>query len=185
MPGFFFRVLLRRASLSGIRACVPHKNPERRRAYGREWIKRNPEKARAGMRRWRAAHPEDHRAQARAYYRRHRERELAQSAEYHRSHREIRKASDNRRRMWKLGGGPSFTATEWLQLVAQYGGRCAYRGEVGPLQADHRTPLSRGGTNSIDNILPACGRCNAEKASMTEKEFRARLADEQRREFEP
>lgn len=39
-------------------------------------------------------------------------------------------------------------------------------------------PLARGGSNSIDNILPACGRCNRRKHLMTEEEFRARLAAE-------
>jgi 5-methylcytosine-specific restriction endonuclease McrA len=37
-------------------------------------------------------------------------------------------------------------------------------------------PLARGGTNFIDNILPACRGCNARKHTMTEEEFRARLA---------
>ena len=43
---------------------------------------------------------------------------------------------------------------------------------------DHRTPLERGGTNEIANILPACVRCNLRKHLMTEDEFRARLAAE-------
>jgi 5-methylcytosine-specific restriction endonuclease McrA len=49
---------------------------------------------------------------------------------------------------------------------------------MGPLQVDHRTPLARGGANMIDNILPACSRCNLKKRLMTEAEFRARLASE-------
>lgn len=46
------------------------------------------------------------------------------------------------------------------------------------LQVDHRIPLALGGTNTIENILPACPRCNARKHLMTEAEFRARLAQE-------
>ena len=162
-------------------ASVPYKDPERQRRYGREWMKRNPEKAREAMRRWRAAHPEAHRADKRAYYKRHRERLLLQSGEYHRRRPEVRKASDSRRRIAKLLGGPSYTAAEWLALVARYGGRCAYCGAIGPLQADHRIPVARGGTNDIGNILPACRSCNARKHLMTEAEFRARLAQEKRR----
>lgn len=37
---------------------------------------------------------------------------------------------------------------------------------------DHLTPISRGGRNTIDNIVPACLKCNQRKAAMTEKEFR-------------
>jgi hypothetical protein len=38
--------------------------------------------------------------------------------------------------------------------------------------------LARGGTNYIENILPACRRCNTRKRLLTEEEFRARLAAE-------
>jgi 5-methylcytosine-specific restriction endonuclease McrA len=141
-------------------------------------MKRNAEKAREAMRRWRAAHPDKHSAEKRAYYRRHRDRVLARSREYHRAHPEIRKASDNRRRIQKQLGGPSFSAAEWLALVERYGGRCAYCGGIGPLQADHRVPLALGGSNAIANILPACPSCNARKHLLTEDEFRARLASE-------
>ena len=144
-------------------------------------MKRNPEKAREAMRRWRASHPEAHSAERRAFYARHRDDLLATSAEYHRTHREVRKASDGRRRITKLRGGPSFTAEEWLALVAAHQGRCAYCGSLAPLQADHRVPLARGGSNAIANILPACGSCNARKHILSEDEFRARL-DQERRE---
>jgi 5-methylcytosine-specific restriction endonuclease McrA len=83
-----------------------------------------------------------------------------------------------RRRARALGAGPSFTAAEWTALVGAYGNRCAYDGAPGPLHADHRLPLARGGTNEIQNILPACARCNLRKHLMTEEEFRARLAAE-------
>jgi 5-methylcytosine-specific restriction endonuclease McrA len=138
-------------------------------------MKRNPEKARAAMRRWRKAHPEKHNADSRAYYARHRDEALVQSAAYHRAHPEIRKASDSRRRLWKIGTGASYTAAEWLALVGSYGGRCGYCHQPLPLHADHRVPLSRGGSNTIDNIIPACARCNTRKGQSTEAEFRARL----------
>jgi len=52
------------------------------------------------------------------------------------------------------------------------------------LHADHRTPLARGGSNAIDNILPACAPCNLRKSRMTEPEFRARLAAEKQRKID-
>ena len=45
----------------------------------------------------------------------------------------------------------------------------------------HRIPLARGGSNSIENIIPACSSCNRRKHMLTELEFRARLAAEKRR----
>lgn len=37
---------------------------------------------------------------------------------------------------------------------------------------DHATPLSRGGSDSIDNVVAACWDCNKAKRQMTEAEFR-------------
>ncbi len=159
---------------------MPYRDPERRRRYGREWIRRNAEKAREAMRRWRAAHPEEHGADNRSYYARHRDERLAQSASYHHEHPEVGRARGQNRRAREASAEGSFSPAEWLALVQRYDGRCAYCGDLGPLEADHRSPLSRGGSNRIDNILPACRSCNARKHRMTEEEFRARLAREQR-----
>lgn len=153
---------------------MPYSDPEKRRAYGREWMRRNAEKAREAMRRWRQRHPDDHAAQVRAYYARDPRlwnARLAAGA----NRPSVRKAAQHRRRSREKDAASSFTAAQWRALVAVYEGRCAYCGGGGPLQADHRIPLCRGGTNTIDNILPACGRCNRRKHAMTESEFRARL----------
>jgi len=88
----------------------------------------------------------------------------------------VRRAKDQGYRARKRAALGSFTGGEWLALVERYGGVCAYCGEVAGLQADHRIPLSRGGDNTIANIIPACGRCNRRKADRTEAEFRALLA---------
>ena len=158
---------------------VAYKDPERQRAYAREWLKRNPQKARDAVRRWNKSHPEQRRAAKRLYYARHREQHKAIMAAYHKAHPEVLRAKGNAYRARARAAEGQFTSAEWLALVTRYDGKCAYRGEAGPLQVDHRTPLSRGGANSIDNILPACRKCNTEKGQLTEAEFRARLAAEQ------
>ncbi len=157
---------------------MAYKDPERGRAYGREWMKRNPDKAREAMRRWRAAHPGQRNADRRSYYARHREQMLAQSAQYHREHREVGRARWQNYRARKRAADGSFTPSEWLTLVETDQGRCAYCGSTSVLEADHRIPLARGGTHLIANILPACRSCNARKHHMTEEEFCARLVSE-------
>lgn len=157
---------------------VPYKDVEKRRAYGRDWIKQNPEKARDAMRRWRRAHPDEHAAEGRLFYSRHLEEKRAYGRTYTRTHRQIRSAAANRYRARKLAADGSYTAHEWLELVASYQGRCAYCGSAGPLHADHRVPLKRGGANDISNIVPACPACNSRKGVLTEVQFRARLAAE-------
>ena len=157
---------------------MPYKNPEDQRRYAREWLKRYPEKAREAVRRWRIAHPKEHSAKNRLYYARHREERLAHTALYHRQHPEVVLAKWQNYRARKLAANGSFTSVEWLALVGLFQGCCAYCGEAGPLEADHRIPLARGGSNAIANILPACRRCNARKHVLTEEEFRTRLAAE-------
>ena len=157
---------------------MAYKDPERQRAYGREWMKRNPEKARAAMRRWRSAHPAENNAHKREWYARHRDEIRLKHVAYRIGHPEVRRASWQNYRARKKSAGGTFSGMEWLALVERYGGRCGYCGAAGVLHADHRIPLSRGGMNSIDNIIPACNRCNARKAKLTEAEFRARLAEE-------
>ena len=156
---------------------MPYADPEKRRAYGRNWIKRNPEKARAAMRRWRARHPQVHAARTRARYARDPKR-FQERTDASPNRPAVRRAMHHRRRARILGAGPHFTAAEWTALVEAHGNRCAYDGRSGPFHADHRLPLDRGGTNEIANILPACAPCNLRKHTMTEEEFRAFLAAE-------
>jgi 5-methylcytosine-specific restriction endonuclease McrA len=161
---------------------MAYKDPERQRAYAREWMKRNAEKAREAMRRWRQRNPDLRRERNRRYKRaaqlRDPDKINAQKAAYHAAHPEYKRAKDHAYRARLRAAPGSFTGRQWRELVEQWGNRCAYRGESGALEPDHRVPLARGGTNFIDNILPACRTCNARKHTMTEEEFRALLAAE-------
>jgi 5-methylcytosine-specific restriction endonuclease McrA len=141
-------------------------------------MKRNAEKAREAMRRWRERHPQEHRAENAAYYERHAERLNQRIAEYHRANPAVVRAKSQKHRALRLAAEGAFTADDWQRLVRAHEGRCAYCRELAPLEPDHRVALSRGGSNAIENILPACRRCNARKHQMSEAEFRARLAAE-------
>jgi len=149
---------------------MPYRDIESRRAYGRRWMRRNAEKAREAMRRWRKRHGDVDRQRKRDHYSANRERGRERSAAYARSHPEVGVAKRHRRRM-REGRGGGFSASAWVALRESYGYRCAYCGASTTLHADHRTPLSRGGSNSIDNILPACAPCNLSKHDRTESEY--------------
>jgi 5-methylcytosine-specific restriction endonuclease McrA len=163
---------------------VPYSDPEKRRAYQREYIQRtwlrHLEHSKEAMRRWRAKNPAARLARDRAYKERHKEQVNAGFKRYRLKHPDLRLEISRRRRAREAGAAGNFTNREWLELLARHNRRCAYCGVEAQLQADHRVPLSRGGTHDIENILPACGPCNRRKAALSESEFRERLADDSR-----
>lgn len=69
----------------------------------------------------------------------------------------------------RLGVVGKFSLKEWRALRERYNNCCAVCGEAQPLGPDHVIPLSRGGTNTIDNIQPLCLSCNTKKGSKTDR----------------
>lgn len=73
---------------------------------------------------------------------------------------------NNQRRVKRLGNGGSHTLGEWETLKAQYNFTCPNCHRKEPevkLTRDHIIPLSKGGSDNIENIQPLCGRCNCSK----------------------
>jgi len=52
---------------------------------------------------------------------------------------------------------------EIADRLALFGHRCAYCGTAGKMELDHLNPVSRGGDNDPENIVPACKSCNSSK----------------------
>lgn len=61
------------------------------------------------------------------------------------------------------GADGNFTLAEWENLLAQYNWTCPCCGKEEDLTVDHIIPISKGGSNNIENIQPLCGRCNRVK----------------------
>jgi len=75
--------------------------------------------------------------------------------------------------MYKLGRMPSKEDF----VIEKYGRKCYYCGK--PLNKevfsfDHKIPVSKGGNNSVFNLVPACKRCNHLKGNKTHTQFRER-----------
>ena len=58
-------------------------------------------------------------------------------------------------------------------LLEKWGRKCAYCGAKDlPLEIEHITPKTRGGSNRITNLSLACHDCNQKKGTQTAAEFR-------------
>jgi 5-methylcytosine-specific restriction endonuclease McrA len=62
-----------------------------------------------------------------------------------------------------VAGQGKIKHSEWLLLLAAFDGNCAYCMQSGEITIDHITPLSKGGKNDRNNILPCCRTCNSKK----------------------
>ncbi len=60
---------------------------------------------------------------------------------------------------------------------SKFNGCCAYCGaQLGDRwHVDHKNPISRGGEDTTENLMPACGPCNNAKFSFTIEEFRKEM----------
>ena len=82
------------------------------------------------------------------------------------TNKEYRKVLQQNREAKKKGNGGSHTLGEWETLKAQYNWTCLMCGKQEPeikLTEDHIIPISRGGSNNIENIQPLCTSCNSRK----------------------
>ena len=108
---------------------------------------------------WRKAHPK--RVKQSRIANRVRNREHVRK--YFATHPIARTIKNHIRRARLLAASGSFTASEWTALIVMYDLRCLCCLKRKQLTPDHVIPLSKGGSNAIDNIQPLCGLCNARK----------------------
>lgn len=135
-------------------------NREKRQANVRRWVTAN----RGYYEQWHA----EYRAKNRdKIVRGHRER-YAKNPEPYKAARDLRRAQQR-----STPGPHRFTEQDWRDVLRHYSGCCAYCGSAARLEKEHVIPLSRGGRDTVGNVVPACHPCNRAKAAKTITEWRA------------
>lgn len=125
---------------------------------GKESVRRQNEKRKAKIAAWHAEHPE-------------RMREIKRASALRCRTPEIVAFHNHRARSRRLGlPALGVTPDEWLEIMEIFGGRCAYCNEP-TTGRDHIEPLSRGGLDVAENVVPACIHCNSRKYNKTLLEF--------------
>lgn len=173
------------------------RHPERQKAATYRWRRRNLAKWNAYQRRWRQKNRERtnpilrtkrarigdaYNAKRRDYRRRNLAKLRAAARQYYWKNWEKKRIEHHAAVAKCKRAIGRFTRREWLELLAEYRYRCAYCNcpiNRKTASADHVTPLSRGGTSWIENIVPVCLSCNQRKNFLPAKEYLRRLRKEQ------
>lgn len=122
-------------------------------------------------REWRAAHPN--------YQRRWRKKQGESHREYMREYMRKWRLEHPRHKRDNALHSPSRYA-EWIALIEKHGFKCFYCTKAITKKTatrDHMTPVCRGGSDEITNIVPTCKRCNDRKAQKTAEEFKQYLRE--------
>lgn len=136
-------------------------------AKSKEWYRANLEYARGKLKEYRDAHVEELRAYSVEWRKNNLEKSRSGVAEYQAKHPEMRKASrQNRRAKIKQADGV-ITKSVVLKLLKLQRGKCAVcKCEAsGNYHIDHIYPLSKGGSNVIENLQLLCPACNLSKSA--------------------
>lgn len=184
-------------------------NLEEMRKYQREWARNNRRKLRGDKPRyykapWKTSEEKltTKRANRRLFYSRHKAKikaaakeERLRNPEKHREYEVMRwqrdfekRSHNNRVNRARRGGDCYVTLEEWLEVLRRHNFRCVYCGIVLTKQnrsMDHKIPLIRGGNNEIENLVPACFKCNVRKSRMTYDEFMSYRADSKAVKIQP
>jgi 5-methylcytosine-specific restriction endonuclease McrA len=154
---------------------------EYNREYARKWRAANPDKAKRNSRKWWATHPGyrlPNRVEVcRRYIEQNPEKVKESRKKYAQANPEKRRLWYHNRRARTAGNGGTYTHEELSALFEKQNGRCLYCGELlyasfdKQIHIDHKIPISRGGSNYIENIALSCADCNTRKFNKTAEEF--------------
>ena len=162
-------------------------DPQKERKYQREWREKNKEKLRKYYKRYNKINKEEVAEYQKQYQREHKDKVKQQNKTWYGDHPEKRKEYTDRfkEKMAKRAEEGFKPLYKREKIYIKYRGKCAYCGASiefrEGFEIDHLKPKSRGGTNDIDNLMPACERCNQLKYNSDIEEFRDKIISLRRR----
>ena len=130
-------------------------NPEKAKLVNANRYKKNPEKYKLESTKWQKENPDKVRTKNSKWAKANKEK----GASYTQSYR-TRKRQNN-----------SYDISDKF-FINLYKSLCVYCGSSDSIQADHVIPVSRGGSQSIGNLVPACKPCNTSKGAKTITEWK-------------
>lgn len=155
------------------------RDAERKRQRTKEWREANPERAKEGKHNAYIKNRDHYKAKADKWRKENYDRYMETSRARLAANPAIWKVAKSKRRALKRLVGGTYSRDDLHMLYNEQEGRCAYCGITlfwsikGDIHVDHVIPLSRGGSNSPDNLALACQRCNCSKKEKLISEWEA------------
>ena len=163
---------------------VPYKDRERQQEHARKYFQEHKEAFRvyharsytknkqAVLARQKSRYHRDIKAgrersklKARIYRQRHPEKVAANPKRHQQENPDWGQAAAAKRRaQYRNAPVNDFSLAQWREMKEAYGSRCVYcLRKMERLTMDHLTPISKGGSHTASNIVPACLSCNSSK----------------------
>lgn len=141
-------------------------NHEKALERQREYRQNNQDKVREGIRKWTENNPDKVKEKNERWNRNNPEKRKEISRNYLRRNPELFRLRSRHRRAKKKGAAGKHTNAEVSALFREQEGYCFHCGiDLIPIgfHRDHWIPLSRGGSDWIENIRLLCPKCNLSK----------------------
>ena len=140
------------------------------------------------------AKKEELKSKSKEYYRKNKQKRIDYQLEYYNKNKDyysnaekewrkknpIQRRIINGRNRSKDSNSKTLNKDEWIATINYFDNKCAYCGMTidehkerygQVLNQDHLIPLSRGGSYSMNNIVPVCKSCNSKKSNKTFDEW--------------
>lgn len=138
-----------------------HSNLDKAKDSRKQWRKNNQDLILNNRKRYYADNAVTIKQKAKAWQAENPERTKASKAKY---------AMANPRRQ-KIKNNGRFIISQ-KEIMRLYSSPCFYCGSLEDIHLDHVIPISRGGNDSIGNLVPACKPCNLSKYNKTITEWK-------------
>ena len=138
-------------------------NKEKVNAKNRRNYEENKEERLKQIKNWSNKNREKRNQIDRRSYIKHKAKRISKSLKWIKENPEKHAKRNQERRATIRNLEANFTSVDWEKCKSIFNNTCAYCGKKSKLQQEHVIPVSKGGTYTKDNILPACKSCNSSK----------------------
>lgn len=142
-------------------------NRNERLEYAKQYRVSNSDKVHNATKKWRDNNKEHMSIYNEQYGKKHRkyltERRKINSFKKPEQYKMYSTINTQRRRAYKNRVENNFNKNDWNACIAYFDNKCAYCGKEKKLTQDHFVALVHGGEHTRNNVVCACGFCNASK----------------------